>query len=212
MNKIYFFILILIFRHNNIFSNESCYERCQECQYPGNDENHNCLECAPGYYFIRDDNDFCRTKEEAESIYNCGFYRDLSANRLKDCFPRCKTCYDTNSPISEINQNCNQCNDNLYKKDNDNPNNCYYPYEIENYYYKKDGKFYECFERCWTCSENGNNSENNCDSCKNEYYKLDHKETGNCVQLDEIPDDYEIPLNEELNEIATQKITVLLKF
>ena len=214
-NCLFSFILILIISYNNIF-NLDCYERCSECDNTGNAENHNCKSCKYDYHFLPDSDSTCTSREEAKLIGN--FYVNIATNRYEECYGRCQTCSDGNTP-TDTSMQCSSCATGFYKKDSSTTYNCYYPYEISNNYYKEIPTtstdpiiFKQCYSRCNTCSELGDDEDNKCDSCKGgtnletQYYKLDSGETGNCYLYDEIPDSYEIPLVDEFNEIATRKI------
>jgi len=203
-----FFLIVIFFKE----AFEACSNsRCQSCT-TGSDS---CISCNSPYHFKLDDNSgTCYAKSELGENY----YVNHVSLRFEPCNERCQTCKDGNTPTDTNNQ-CITCVSGLYKKIiSSDPylNNCYHPYEIDNDYYKDTSEtppiFKKCYERCSTCSQAGDATNNNCDSCKTgtnsdtQYYKLDSGETGNCYLRSEIPDGYEIPLIEELNEIATGKI------
>lgn len=215
--NILFFILILTISFKIVLLNVNCFSRCLTCTFEGNENNHNCDLCknSLNYYFRLDGKaNTCYSKSEVPENY----YINSGSLSFEPCHERCQTCIDGNSPSSDSTQ-CIICSNGLYKKDSDPyPNNCYYPYEIPLNYYKDMSlttpNFKKCYEKCNTCSQLGDNSNNYCDSCKmdsnsgSQYYKLDSGETGNCFLINEIPTDYEIPLEPEVNEIATEKINI----
>jgi len=203
-----FFLIVIFFKE----AFEACSNsRCQSCTAGSV----SCISCNSPYHFkLDDDSGTCYAKSELGENY----YVNHVSLRFEQCNERCQTCKDGNTPTDTNNQ-CITCASGLYKKIiSSDPylNNCYQPYEIDNDYYKDTSEtppiFKKCFERCSTCSQAGDATNNNCDSCKigtnsdTQYYKLDSGETGNCYLRSEIPDGYEIPLVEELNEIATGKI------
>ena len=213
MKLIFSFFIILI--HFKITL--SCYIRCLTCEGDSNEENPNCESCATGYHFIKDRNDKkCYLKSEIGEDYQ-NYYYNVNSEMFEKCHERCLTCKDGNAPTDDNNQ-CNECKEGLYKKITGTigPDNCYHPYEIENNYYKDTSSstivFRQCYEKCNTCSQAGDDDNNNCDSCKfgtnsgTQYYKLDSEDAGNCYLIGQIPEGYEIPLVEVLNEIATGKI------
>ena len=210
-NIFFLFIILLIISNYNIYSQIDCYERCLTCFAIGNSQNHNCLTCKFDYHFLPDEDSTCSSREEAKLEGN--YHVNTVTNKFEECSERCNACSD--GP-SEFTNHCTECKSGLYKTNNvGEETTCYYPYEIDNNYYKDESidppMFKPCYERCQTCSELGNDDEHKCDSCGKTnslepYYKLDSGETGNCLLFEEIPSEYEIPLVEEVNEIATIKI------
>ena len=207
INLFFSFYLIVIFFKETF---ETCPPRCR-CN-SGDDTCINCL--APYHFKLGDNTGTCYAKSEIGENY----YVNHVSLKFEPCNERCQTCNDGNTPTDTNNQ-CITCKAGYYKKIiSSDPylNNCYLPYEIDNDYYKDTSVtppiFKKCYERCSTCSQAGDATNNNCDSCKagtnsdTQYYKLDSGITGNCYLNSEIPDGYEIPLVEELNEIATAKI------
>ena len=215
---LYLFIIISIFIFKPISCD--CFYRCRpnRCIASGTEGNHNCEECYTyyNYYSIPDNESLryqCFTKEEANKIGP--YYVNVGTQQFEKCHEVCQTCKDGNTPTESKNR-CIECKNGYFKKDYSDSENCYFPYNIPNNYYKDTSDdniiFKECFDRCNTCSEGGNNEEHNCDSCKvgtsseTMYYKLGSEEKGNCYLLNEIPSDYEIPLRSEINNLATKKI------
>ena len=204
----FFFILIISFKI--VFPNINCFYKCSTCDFEGNEDNHNCKTCATNYNFLLDGiPNRCYERTEIPNNY----YINSISGYFEPCHIRCKTCNDGVSPTDDNNQ-CVTCESGYYKI-NSETNNCYLPYEIPKSYYKDISVdppiFKPCYSKCYTCSQEGNDDNNNCDSCKSssnspiQYYKLNSGETGNCYLINEIPSDYEIPLRDSLNEIATQK-------
>ena len=213
LNIIIFFQICLI---KKILTGPLCSTRCDSCDHEGDEIIHNCLVCktSENYYFIHGIPLQCYTKEEANKIGS--YYRNIATNEFEECHEVCQSCYDGNTP-TELDNRCITCKDGYYKKDSLSSTNCYLPYNIPNNYYKEISEdnsiiFLPCHERCNTCSQSGTDEENNCDSCKvgtsliTQYYKLNSEETGNCYLINEIPTSYEIPIKNELNKLATQKL------
>jgi hypothetical protein len=207
INLFFSFFLIVIFFKETF---EVCdTTKCQTCT------GGICSICKAPYHFkLGDNTGTCYSKSEVGENY----YVNYVSLKFEPCNGRCQTCNDGNTP-TEANNQCITCISGLYKKiisSDPYQNNCYRPYEVDNDYYKDTSVtppiFKKCYERCSTCSQAGDATNNNCDSCKTgtnsdtQYYKLDSGETGNCYLNSEIPDGYEIPLVEELNELATEKI------
>ena len=215
-NFVYFIIIILSCIKTMLVYD--CHERCLDCHMSGNDKNHNCDKCKFDYHFLSNSNDTnCYSREEVKSKGN--YYVSIATDNYTLCHYRCSSCLDGHSPTN-ISNRCNICKSGYYKiyqiNYDENINNCYLPYEISNNYFKDESmdppKFKECYYKCNTCSSLGDDVNNKCDSCKSgynletQYYKLDSEEAGNCYLATEIPDDYEIPLVDELNELATSKL------
>ena len=212
---LYLIILIQLSLYKQISSAITCHTRCRRCAERSDYDDQNCAECRTidNYYFIRDISYNCYTREEAAE--KGAYYVNIGTNQFEECHEACYNCSDGNTP-TDLNNRCFFCKEGYYKKDSKNSYNCYKPYDIEYNYYKDESEnpplFKQCYERCNTCSQSGTSDEHNCDSCKvgtnseNQYYKLDSEETGNCYLLEEIEENYEIPLRSELNSFATQKI------
>ena len=197
----FLFIILIIISNNIVFNQILCYERCWTCFAIGNSENHNCLTCKFDYHFLPNEDSTCVSREEAKLQGN--FHVNEDTNKFEECYERCNACLDGNS---EDAYHCTECKSGLYKITSE-PLNCYYPYEININYYKDESMdpplFKPCYDRCKTCSELGNDDNHKCDSCSisssgEPYYKLDSGETGNCLLFEDIPSEYEIPLEEEI--------------
>ena len=161
----------------------NCYKTCDECHYDilGTSENHQCKNCTANHYkFNNGQND--------EGFYNCYEVTDshikenlyLENNEeFKYCNESCKQCYDAH--------NCKSCSTGFYFKVDETFNNiireniCYadtpeYHYlnissniqhngEIVKFVYKP------CFSHCKTCFGDGNENNNNCIDCRDDYIK-----------------------------------------
>ena len=213
---LYIIILILLSFYKPVLNQINCYERCLTCESQGDEDDNQCHKCntTANYYSIQNENpENCFTREEAKK--KGSYYLNVGTNRFEKCHDACYNCTDGNTP-TDLNNRCFFCKEGYYKKELSTSYNCYQPHNIENNYYIDNSTtpylFKKCFERCHTCSQAGDEENNNCDSCKvgtnseNQYYKLNSEETGNCYLLSEIPSDYEIPLVSELNKFATKKI------
>ena len=123
--------------------------------------------------------------------YNCKYYehyinKNLTNNStIKNCscdLEKCLKC--PKEPLKE--SLCVECNDNYYKKENDNfpymnlYNKCYK--EIKGYYLDQIVKlFIKCFFTCDTCELKGDNFTHNCLTCNKDYpYKINKNNYFNC--------------------------------
>ena len=213
------FIYIIILISINVSLNQKCSIRCKTCNFVEDQDDHNCLTCnvEDGYHFLPDEEKNCYLKEEVNALGKI-YHVNTLTDRYEECHDRCQSCSDGDTP-TDANQSCIKCKSGLYKKISDS-SNCYHPYEIDLNYYKDESIgtsdspiFKPCYYKCKTCSEEGNDTDNKCDSCIGSnsgtiYYKLDSGDTGNCYLINEIPDNYEIPLIEEFNKLATDKINL----
>jgi hypothetical protein len=76
-------------------------------------------------------------------------------------------CFTSNTKLDLNNSQC-ICEDNFYVTDN-NPNLCYNE-TPEGYYLDLNESIYkECFNSCKTCDEPGNEIDNKCKECKQNY-------------------------------------------
>ena len=121
--------------NDNIY--KPCYSSCEACKETGNETNHNCLSCKPGYYTLNDSflyNNNC--------YKNCSFYYYFDLENKYHCTlnGECPANYN----ISIINKS--KCIDNCTKDD-------IYKYEF----------FSQCFEKC---PENTKISEENPYKCE----------------------------------------------
>ena len=211
----YYLLLIFITTFKKTFSNPCDQTKCKDCDHIAG----KCNNCIFPYFFSGNESNLEPSKKYCYHLSDFpeNYYIDPLTNLIEKCNERCKTCQNLKTP-SDDDHKCILCNEGYYKKDNDTfSGNCYKPYEIENNYYLDESTqtFKKCYDRCNTCSELGNFTDNKCDSCKNnisnsdiQYYKMDTFSAGNCVLFSEIPSYYNIPENSEFNEEATKKINI----
>ena len=138
-----------------------CYDKCKSCtdSYDEINGNMNCIECIDNYY-LEDGTNNCYNMD----YVNNGYYLNEN-NEFSPCNSHCKTCYGEGT--NEI-QNCNLCQNNLYKIYNDEKNNCYDNTLVNEGYYLKDNLYYKCDTFCKTCEKNGKN----CTSCIDSNFRL----------------------------------------
>ncbi len=104
--------------------------------------------------------------------------------KVKNCHIGCFSCSEYESSDDE-NHKCTSC-DNAEKyyisKDfGDGNYNCENEDTYEGHYVVNNERFADCHENCKTCKFGGNNLNQNCTSCKSDYYlKIDELSTGNC--------------------------------
>ena len=132
-----------------------------------------------------------------------GYYLNSSTDKTIDkCPSKCKTC----SSESIIHNLCEECNtvNNFYPKFNDSSNvdsfhQCYNSSEEQTGYYldNSEKKYKPCYYKCKKCIGEGDDENNNCQECNDEYIY----DNGNCKCpnyynyertgcIDEIPEGY----------------------
>ena len=92
------------------------------------------------------------------------------------CHPNCLNC---SSFFNNGNMNCISCKDNFYKING--TDNCFDETLLSKGFYLKNFLFYQCDDNCLTCSDEKNETSNNCLSCDNKalgLYLLEDK--NNC--------------------------------
>ena len=120
------------------------------CKSCSGDKENECLTCNEGYKL-----------ENGKCIKN-------------NCYETCIDC--KNISTDEKEQNCTSCKNNkLFQEDK---GNCID--KCLNGYYEKDKYCKNCYEDCETCNKGGNETINNCTTCKDNT-KLLQEDNGNCI-------------------------------
>jgi len=173
---------------NNIY--KYCYESCAKCSKGGNKSNHNCLECKPNYRFIND------TDKQNNCYENCDNYYYFDSLDEYHCTTS-KSCPSTqNKLIKEKNKCIDNCTkDDIYIVEYNDicyetcPNNTYltidnsYLCQInpEGYYLDNDNIYKKCYLLCKYCNKTGDEINNNCLECI-ENYKFIYNKDNNCYK------------------------------
>ena len=143
---------------------EPCYSSCKRCSesiYNSNLDEHNCIDCKENYYPFENKKSNCYSKEEFANMH-LYWYFDENENTLGICHSSCKQCY------GPYENNCLSCFSNntnikyLYK------GKCLDQCPIGTFKFEIiEGKLIceDCYKNCKTCSERGNITQMNCDSC-----------------------------------------------
>ena len=154
---------------------DACHSNCQTCEDGGTDENNNCKTCpSEGTKYF----DFGNCKETCDN----GIHTD---NSILKCNCRynisCEKCENNNGEYL-----CETCNNGkgYYQKNLEESINgfvnCYHNLEG---YYLVNNKYYECYISCKNCAETGNESDNKCIECKDDYeIKNDDENDKNCYK------------------------------
>ena len=173
---------------NDIYKN--CYNSCARCSNEGNKNNHNCLECISNYRFINN------TDKQNNCYENCNYYYYFDLLDEYHCTSSKNCPLFQNKLIKEK----NKCIDNCTKDDvyifeyNDIcyevcPNNTYlsidnsYLCQVnpEGYYLDNDNIYKQCYLLCKKCNKKGDEINNNCLECI-ENYKFIYNKENNCYE------------------------------
>ena len=161
---------------------KQCYSSCSTCSFGGSSSNNNCTQCIDNYFFVENTAN-CIKKGTAESNY----YFDSNDNTYKKCYQRCATC---SMGGSESINNCLQCEEDFYKKENDDTNSCYAISEKEeNEYLDNNNIIRKCNSACSSCDKGSNDTNTNCLMCIENYYFISE---ANCISINNKPSDYYI--------------------
>ena len=165
-----------------------CHPRCLECHdEDSNDNNHQCKKCKEGYHPF-EDNRNCKTKEE---MISSNYYFDEDAKIFKRCYQSCSAC---NSKSLENINNCIKCKDSYHFIYNElDKGTCINETQkpINTYLDTNTNTYKLCYERCGSCSQIGDISNNNCDECVkdngNYIFHFLENENGKCINESERP-------------------------
>ena len=170
-----------------------CYENCEDCSAkPEYDNkniliNQNCLSCYDNLHFV-----YQTSNCYDESILSSGYYLDDFDSMYHECSIQCKTC-EKYSTYQE--PKCTSCNVDMgfYLAYNKSTSICYNKTTIDKEYILSTivnsttgeitKKWTLCYPTCKTCTNFGNELENNCISCISKYYLI--WGTSNCIKGDE---------------------------
>ena len=184
---------------------ELCYDRCQSCSKKSDIVNNNCDECRKDdnnnyiYHFVENEEGKCITEKEKP----LNTYFDSKNNIYRFCYDRCSLC---DKPGDKDNNNCKECS-----KDENNNYSFHFLHDEKgkcisedekppNTYLDLETNTYElCYEKCSTCDEKGDITNNNCKEClkdesNNYIYHFIYDKKGKCVN------ELERPLNSYLDK------------
>ena len=144
---------------------DKCHSNCRNCNGYSTINNNNCSSCFPNQYL-----------NYGNCINNCpnGYYEDENDNSIKIC--KCTNSMCLLCP-QENNNLCYSCNEPYYQIYNDSSNifpyvNCYK--NPEGYYLDLTNKIYkQCYLSCKTCSGFGDEKNNSCLECNQNFSKKD---------------------------------------
>ena len=170
MKEIMNILLIIIIKFISIKS--PCHSSCYSCSNPSisNAITMLCTSCKPNYYpLIKED---LTMNCYLESDVQDGYYFDRNTNTFKSCDPSCKRCY---GPIDGDNTNCISCNTvSSYYPIDGSPTFCKKSGDsyLNGYYFDNDYSIFKlCYTSCETCNQKGDSTNNNCLTCKENYFQ-----------------------------------------
>ena len=146
-----------------------------------------------------------------------GYYIDSFNNKNCKCLSniKCKICNDESIGYDL----CISCNDGYYPKENDSSNilsyiNCYN--NLEGYYLYNNTIYKKCYSNCKKCNEKGDEANNNCIECIDNYkfineseikkncyedceyyYYFDESNKYHCTEINECPNEYKLLIKEK---------------
>ena len=172
---------------------KKCFASCKYCYGYGNEINNNCIECITDFTFLNEttyNNKNCYKKGENSYYFNeSNNYICIENKACPDDYNKLiitknkciDDCEKDNINKYEYNNMCyNQCPGKTYNIDNEylclNTQPGGYYFELKDSVYKK------CFDTCKYCSGYGNEINNNCIECINNYSFLNSSIIKNCYK------------------------------
>ena len=156
-----------------------CWVGCETCEgyEDATISNQSCYDCKNGYAFNKtyknsDNHDLGNCFTDSTEIP--GYY--ILGRNFEKCDESCLRCEIQST-------NCSECANGYYRKDGTSREECFKK-ENNLYLNETDNILYYCHENCESCSEGGDNFNNKCDKCIENYYFYEDKETHikNCVE------------------------------
>ena len=156
-----------------------CWVGCETCEgyEDATINNQSCYDCKNGYAFNKtyknsDNHDLGNCFTDSTEIP--GYY--ILGRNFEKCDESCLRCEIQST-------NCSECANGYYRKDKTSREECFKK-ENNLYLNETDNILYYCHENCESCSEGGDNFNNKCDKCIENYYFYEDKETHikNCVE------------------------------
>ena len=156
-----------------------CHEDCKECNGPPINNNNNCLKC-------QDENKYINFGNCVDNCTNGYYYNYSNNNKICNC-PDSK-CLLCSQESNEINK-CLSCNKDqgYYQKRDDIISDvfffdCYK--SIEGYYLSNELIFEKCYETCKSCISKGDENDNKCLVCSEQYISIkDFENKNNCYNV-----------------------------
>ena len=173
---------------NNIYN--ACHSNCISCYGYGTNNKNNCKKCSIGHLIENDNNHNCITLKPG-----INYYVDLSDDTYKKCHDNCLSCDEGGD---DINNKCISCIEG-YSFWEGYGNTCYNNKPGENYYLNiEDNIYMKCHDNCLSCEEKGDENDNKCKSCRNDFNLINN----NCVlNIDKSNDGIFININKNKEEL-----------
>lgn len=186
-------------RYPNYYEDGKIYKKCQV----------NCLTCSKGGTSTYNNCDICvdgMALKEADRYKTCfyitvyipGYIYSSEINLFRLCYDPCYECFEIGNHEAHQCLNCKLPQSYYIEKEEDPLIlNCSEDSrDIISYYYDDQQlRYKKCYKSCYRCEKKGDEIENNCKSCKENYYKVENFIEGNCYKEDEVPENYFLDVN-----------------
>ena len=158
-----------------IYKFKKCDISCKNCTNIGK---HNCISCnkEEGYYPFKNNNGTCLKRRELPSQY----YIDIENEIIDKCYKDCLSCEQGFNNIT-AEMNCLTCVQGTYLQNSSSTNCIPKP---ETGFYVSGNTLFPCHKNCLTCNRGGDDNNNGCLTCIDNYY-LDEEKPTNCITDDE---------------------------
>ena len=161
------------FINDNYSIESNCYNECQNYYYFSGTNQYHCVSNCPYNYNKR-------IEEKKKCIDDCGNDDEYIYEYNNRCY---KDCPSTTKTYQEGKKCLDDCSEQQFEYNNnccdDCPAGTYGLFDtrkkcvdeiLDNYYYDNGENIYKiCYYKCKTCGRSGTDSNNNCDSCDNNY-------------------------------------------
>jgi hypothetical protein len=153
-----------------------CYKTCKTCGVGGSEADNKCFTCIDDFVTDKNKPSNCVAKVESPI---------LGSGTDKTCYNSCKECSDTGTVNKHL---CTICKDG-YVPLSDDQTMCYLSTSSILYYFLDGDKFSKCYDSCMMCKQAGDQTNNNCTTCK-DGFAIHPLQQGNCTPITSIFDGY----------------------
>jgi hypothetical protein len=156
-----------------------CFPNCTLCLGPGTKDIQNCTQCIVGLYLKeKDPNGNCYI---ADTIIP-NYYLNKDQGMFFQCYVSCAQCSYSGT---DVQHNCIECAKGYAPLYIDNTMCFKTTAEVDGYNYDLMlNVFKPCFKSCKTCSSSGDETNNSCTSCLDNYYVLED-DSKQCLKADQ---------------------------
>ena len=139
-----------------------CHSKCETCEKGGSDENHNCKTCKDDKYL---DMGNCTSSCHGRGKFD---HPDYSTQKVCNCsIQKCLFCTKESIAYNELCITCNTDEGHFPMKNDPNKFESFIDcYQNPTGYYLDINIYKQCYSTCKNCDGEGNESNNNCNECK----------------------------------------------